>query len=359
MRLLKIYPLRDRRSKTDLFRGSLALCVVAAFMLSKHTAFLQWHGSGMENPITHVLFLATMLILYSFAKDKKIAYPWVVLVFLATISRIDSVYHIAPLLIIFSSFWLFTVKNLRGFYFSTLVFVLWFSYHLWRYMYFGDLLPNTAYAQDITITERLHNWIGWKQWYIDQSITLSKQIFSYHGGYLFLIATPFLLFVRLERATLLLFLLIISLVLTSYLNPFFFGRTRLDPVRTTIQLAVFIVLAITAIFYSVENKKHILWIAPVSVLAGLFAFKLNAIEPYNMCCRVQGFDSNRKIFAQGAEVESLPRPTVSNPDLGVMSWHKCIAPHDYELAGRLPLQQAREILTALKRQMMGEGNSHG
>ena len=37
----------------------------------------------------------------------------------------------------------------------------------------------------------------------------------------------------------------------------------------------------------------------------------------------------------------------------------CIAPHDYELAGRLPLQQAREILTALKRQMMGEGNSHG
>ena len=38
---------------------------------------------------------------------------------------------------------------------------------------------------------------------------------------------------------------------------------------------------------------------------------------------------------------------------------KCIAPHDYELAGRLPLQQAREILTELKRQMMGEGNIHG
>ena len=37
----------------------------------------------------------------------------------------------------------------------------------------------------------------------------------------------------------------------------------------------------------------------------------------------------------------------------------CIAPHDYELAGRLPLQQAREILTELKGQMMGEGNSHG
>ena len=37
----------------------------------------------------------------------------------------------------------------------------------------------------------------------------------------------------------------------------------------------------------------------------------------------------------------------------------CIASHDYELAGRLPLQRAREILTELKRQMAGEGESHG
>ena len=37
----------------------------------------------------------------------------------------------------------------------------------------------------------------------------------------------------------------------------------------------------------------------------------------------------------------------------------CTASHDYELAGRLPLQRAREILTELKRQMAGEGESHG
>ena len=36
-----------------------------------------------------------------------------------------------------------------------------------------------------------------------------------------------------------------------------------------------------------------------------------------------------------------------------------IVSHDYELAGRLPLQRAREILTELKRQMAGEGESHG
>ena len=43
----------------------------------------------------------------------------------------------------------------------------------------------------------------------------------------------------------------------------------------------------------------------------------------------------------------------------VITMNTCIASHDYELAGRLPLQRAREILAELKRQMAGEGVSHG
>ena len=43
----------------------------------------------------------------------------------------------------------------------------------------------------------------------------------------------------------------------------------------------------------------------------------------------------------------------------VVDFIMCIASHDYELAGRLPLQRAREILTELKRQMAAEGDSHG
>lgn len=312
---------------------ALAISVFIALILSNHTAFLQWHGSGMENPITHFLFLATLLILYSFTKEGKIVYPWAIIVFLATISRIDSVYHIAPLLIIFSGFWLCTFKNLRGLYFSFIVFILWLSYHLCRYIYFGDLLPNTAYAQDIIISERLHLWVSWIQWNIDRSIVYSKQIFSHHGGYLLLLVTPFLFFIRREKAVLLLFLLIASLVITSYFNPFFFGPTRIDPVRTTTQLALFTALAMTSIFYFVEDKKHILWIAPVSILGGLFAFKLNAIEPYYMCCRVQEFVSVHRTFTETAEAESLPRPTVSNPDLGVMSWYKQFNIVDFGMLG--------------------------
>ena len=37
----------------------------------------------------------------------------------------------------------------------------------------------------------------------------------------------------------------------------------------------------------------------------------------------------------------------------------CIASYDYKLAGRLPLQRARESLTELKQQMAAEGDRHG
>ena len=278
------------------FKGNraraVALSVLAAFILSTQMRFLQWHGSGMENPITHVLFFATLLILYSFAKDEKINYPiaylWAAIVFLAAISRLESVYHIAPLLAIFSGFWLFRFKNLSGFYFSFLVFILWFTYHLWRYIYFGDLLPNTAYAQNISIDDRLLNWISWQQWYINQSIGWSNKIFFAHGGYLLLAVTPLLFFVRRQKAVLLFFLLIGSLVLTAYFHPFVFGKARLGLERTTTHLALVAALGITATFYFMEYKKYIRWI-PASLLAGLSAIS-NVVEPY----RVSDFFARRQ-----------------------------------------------------------------
>ena len=275
---LFIFFFKENRAHT------VALSGLAAFILSTQISFLQWHGSSMENPITHVLFLATLLILYSFAKDEKINYPiaylWATIVFLATISRLESVYHIAPLLMIFSGFWLFRFKNLRGFYFSFLVFILWFSYHLWRYIYFGDLLPNTAYAQGISIGDRLLDLMSWQQLYLAQSIGLANKIFFSYGVYLLLAVMPLLLFVRRQKDVLLFFLLIGSLVLTAYFHPFVFGPARIDPIRTTSHLALVVALGITAMFYFMEYKKYIRWI-PASLLASLSAV-LNAVEPYRM-----------------------------------------------------------------------------
>ena len=300
----------------------IILTIISGFIISLHTSFLQWHGSGMENSLTHILFLATILILYKFIKNEKIFYSLAMVVFFAAISRLEGVYHIAPLLCIFSIFWYFSYRNLRGFYFSAFVFILWSVFNLWRYIYFGDLSPNTAHAQNIVISERLRNLLTWNQSYIDQSIELSKIIFSYHGGYLLITSLPLLIFVRRERSLTFLFLMIGSLVITAFFNPFIFGPTRLDPVRSTTHIPVMVMLAVSAIYYNIEDTNHRYWIIPYTLVAGFFAIKLNTVPPYDMCCKITYFDNFRKEFASIAEKEQLPRPTVSNPDLGVMSWHK-------------------------------------
>ncbi len=325
----------------------LILSTFAAVILVAHRSFFLWHGSGMENPITHVLFLATVLILYSFARTERIVYPWAGVVFLATISRLDSVYHIAPLLMIFSVFWLMTHKNLRGLFFAFIVFGLWAGFHLWRYIYFGDLSPNTAYAQGIDIGDRLRTLGDWGT--LKPIFKLSGRIFLAHGVYLLIVIAPFLYFVRGNKTLSLLLLLIGSLALTAFFNPLFFGKTRLDYARTTTQLAVFVVLAIMLILYFIQPRKRLLWIAPVFLVVGAplvatqFAIQKNKL--YNLCCTTKGFDNFRKEFIKIAEDESLPRPTVSNPDLGVMSWHKQFNIVDFGWLGS-------PIMAKMKRQPM-------
>lgn len=300
----------------------IVLTIASAFLLSLHMSFLQWHGSGMENALTHVLFLATILILYKFIKYGKIVFSLAIVVFFASISRLESVYHIAPLLFIFSLYWYLAYNNLRGFYFSAFVFILWSIFNIWRFLYFGDLSPNTAYAQNIIITERLRDWLNWNQSYIDQSIDLSKKIFLYHGGYFLITTLPLLIIVRRDRSVVFLFFMIGSLVITSFFNPFIFGPTRLDPVRSTTYFSVLTMLTVSVILYNIENKNHQYWIFPYVLVAGFLAIKLNAIAPYDMCCTIKYFDGFRKEFAGIAEKEQLPLPTIANPDLGVMSWHK-------------------------------------
>ena len=43
-------------------------------------------------------------------------------------------------------------------------------------------------------------------------------------------------------------------------------------------------------------------------------------KPYNLCCRTEGFLEIRNQFNSLALKEKPPRPTIANPDLGVMSW---------------------------------------
>ena len=181
------------------FRHSWVYAIIStslsALLLSYYTPFLLWHGSGMENAITHVLFLATVFILFHFASTGRITYGLSVIVFLAAISRIESIYYVAPLLAVFSIYWLIVSKTPRGVYFSLIVLGLWILFNLWRYVYFGDLYSNISYAQGITLGARFDLLTSSGREYIREIISPSNQIFLKHGGYLLLAMWHLILFV--------------------------------------------------------------------------------------------------------------------------------------------------------------------
>ena len=310
---------------------AIAITALAALLLSWHYSFLGWHGSGMENAITHVLFLAAALILFNFARRRRIVYPWAIIVFLVSISRIDSIYYIAPMLVIFSAWWWLTTRGLqqrmRGCYFSLAVIGLWLGYNLWRYTYFGDLTPNTAYAQGIDAVgwlERLQEY-GWGA--VTQYSESYLVIFIRQGVNILPLALPLLYFARPSRPSLLMFTIIGCIVVAGCLSPFFFGDARLDVSRTTNHLAVFVVLGLGLIIdqikdYRIKTRKLLLALTSAMMVFGAIVFNIYEIGHYELCCPPSEFDLTRQQFDRLAEQEQLHRPTVANPDLGVVSWHK-------------------------------------
>ena len=312
-------------------RWAILITALAALLLSWHYSFLGWHGSGMENAITHVLFLAAALILFNFARNGRIVYPWAVVVFLASVSRVDSIYYIGPMLVIFSGWWWLTFRGLRqgirGCWFSLAVVGLWVGYNLWRYVYFGDLTPNTAYAQEIEAGGWLDllQKLGWEA--VTRYDELYRDIFVHNGVYILLIALPLLYFTRRSRVGLLMFAIIGCIVVTSVLSPFFFGEARFGSARTTTHLAVFVALGLGLIIYRIKsrrikNRKLLLGMASALGMAGIVAFNIYAVDLYRMCCVVHPYELLRQQFDRLAEREDLPRSTVSTTDLGVISWHK-------------------------------------
>ena len=312
-------------------RWAILITALAALLLSWHYSFISWHGSGMENAITHVLFLAAALILFNFARRRRIVYPWAIIVFLASISRIDSIYYIAPILVIFSLYWWLTSSGVRqrikGCYFSLTVIVLWLAYNLWRYVYFGDLTPNTAYAQGIEAIgwlERIREY-GWG------AVTLYAEsylvIFIRQGANILPLALPLLYFAPPSRPSLLMFTIIGCIIVTGGLSPFFFGDARIDVSRTTNHMAVFVALCLGLIIYQIKDyriktRKPLLIMTSAMMVLGAIAFNIYEIDHYELCCPTSEFDLTRQQFDRLAEQEQLHRPTVANPDLGVVSWHK-------------------------------------
>lgn len=228
---------------------------------------------------------------------------------------------------------MFIYKNLKAFYFSLVVFMLWLLFQSWRYYYFGDILPNTAYAQGISMGDRIHMLLSGDNSFFKQSFNLAKEIFIKQAGWLLLAALPLAYFFKATKNNIFLIILVLSIVLTSYLNPFLFGPTRIDHARTTTQMALIVFLLISMLVYASNSKKSSIILLLLLMPFSIMFYNYQEVKSYYLGWSTNGFNNVRNKFIDIAEKNNIQRPTISNPDLGVMTWHKQLNDIDLGMLG--------------------------
>lgn len=134
--------------------------ILGLLVLATSKAFIEYSTSGLENPLTH-LFVVVFISIYwknEVFSNKQIF----VLSFIAGLSalnRLDTILFYAPILIVA---WWSQEKKVKSLVYYTMGFlplIIWSGFSL---LYFGFILPNTAYAKLNTnvsfVTEAADGW---------------------------------------------------------------------------------------------------------------------------------------------------------------------------------------------------------
>ncbi len=304
----------------------LVLGVLAAVLLIHDPSFLIWHGSGMENALTHVLFLlaAASLVTMLWSTDRMRLWLAVIATFMASITRIDSAYYIFPMLVLCVGITLFTHtprSRREVVVFCAAVTGLWLVFNTLRWMYFGDVIPNTAYGQGKSGTERVRALLTLSRATFAESFPIAREIGQMHYGYLLAVSVPALYLVRSSRRTLHAGLVLLLWIALTYAYPFVFGPTRLDETRAATHVALFTVL-LGALVLDALPKRVQRSAMPLAVVIGLGWSISRPIEVYHPCCAASEFFPFRDEMLAVQRDHDLVRPTIANADLGAMSWYK-------------------------------------
>jgi hypothetical protein len=140
-----------------------AVATTLAFGLFAVYPFFGWHSSGMENALTNALAAAAVAAL---ALALSIGRTWLlpvagIAVALFALTRVEFVFHAAPLLVVATAF-LIRQSPERRWQRVALVAgpaaAIWLAVLLLRFGYFGNLAPNTADAQGISPDDNLRSW---------------------------------------------------------------------------------------------------------------------------------------------------------------------------------------------------------
>lgn len=322
-----------QKTKTSIF-----IVIIFSLYASSFYRFLEWHGSGMENAWMHVLFLYLFFLMTDSVKKQKVNYVIVPIGFLAIIIRTESIYHILPLLLFYSIFHFQLNKDKKVFQIVIGILLLWLVYNIWRIFYFGNFIPNTGLAQNISPLNNIIRVFSLDETYIKEYIKYSFGIFYFHGIYLLLIVFLFLFIIRLIKKPFpnkfnltsdIKFILFATVVLsiTSFFYPIIFGIARMDFTRTTTFIVLFILLSIFYLYtyiigQSFYSIKHKFIISAILISMLIFDFSFSGRKPKSIGWEIEWYKDIISSAEKISDDNLLYRINLANPDLGKVSYVK-------------------------------------
>ncbi|MBY8977364.1 glycosyltransferase family 39 protein [Rhodobacteraceae bacterium NNCM2] len=143
--------------------------LIPVLLLAAAGPFATWAGSGMETTLFG--FLLTLgcyfIVAYWVEEQRADLYRWAVVMVLCSMTRPEGVMVFCLLTAsILVSDWSRMRESLRDFSGPVLLYLFLFGgYFLWRYSYFGWLLPNTFYAKTGGGTEQIARGLKHTVWF--------------------------------------------------------------------------------------------------------------------------------------------------------------------------------------------------
>ena len=313
------------------WRGVLAVAL-AALLLSQHTRWLQWHASGMENPLSETAMLGTIYAILQGVQGRARlwhAWPYALL----GLARVEFLFYLVPLLALYSLFlWqkeeelsgilhLKVSKNMQKALASILAGLLAVGVvHGIRIAYFGAFQPNTGIAQHLDLVMQLKWLSGKEDWYLAKAGDSVLQMLAYNGAIFGAMALGLYTICTGERLKEygLLLLIVVLLTITHGL---LFSANRLDAMRYGTHLGPLCCLALPLFVFSIAKKYSVVgWFFAAACLPLCFFFtRHSAVAAAETCCNFETFTPLVAQIEQFGKKESLPRPALGNPDLGIVS----------------------------------------
>lgn len=305
---------------------ALLLGTLVSWAVSTSTSAILWLHSGMENPLVHLAYAACVWLGWRALRSGTIPPVHGVLFGIAALARSEGILHVsfllAALLVAFRWSHGSWRPPLRA---AAVGVAVWAGLFAVRALYFSDLKPNTAYAQEIDIG--LNLW-GLFRGELQYKLDLVGWAFRRNGGLLLLAGIAMLLPAARDRKALGAALFPVAGALSLVVHWTLLGGARLEPNRTTTFLAVHGGLLLGCAVASSLGSRSPRVALGVPALGLLLLSPLGTPlqakeEPAWICCNTEFFEEvNVTIFRELRDAQRLPRPFVASPDLGALSFHK-------------------------------------